>query len=120
MDKEKVDFFKNKLINDQLSILEQLNALNKSSSSVDSDGDEADTIQANTIIELDSALANRLSIKLEKIKNALERIKNDEFGLCEDCEEEIPEKRLAFNACVSTCVKCQEQREFDERQRNIK
>jgi len=117
MKKEKIETLKNKLIAEQHLLLDNLSSLNKKNLVIDSDGDEADEIQANTIVEIDSALAARSSVKLEKIKLALDKIDSDEYGLCEDCGEEIPEKRLDFNAFVPTCVKCQEQREFISKQR---
>jgi DnaK suppressor protein len=117
MDKLKIEYFKNKLIAEQITILDQLSLSKQKQLVVDSDGDEADEIQANTIVEIDSALSNRSSLKLEKIKVALDKIKSNEFGICEDCEEEIPEKRLEFNPCFITCVKCAEQREFEAKQR---
>jgi len=120
MERQKIDYFKTKLIARHNFILDQLSISNQKKLVVDSDGDEADEIQANTIIELDSALAARSSVELEKIKLALEKINSDQYGLCEDCGEDIPEKRLEFNACIPTCVKCQEQREFDAKQRVCK
>lgn len=117
MEKPKIEYFKNKLICEQRSILDQLSLSKQKQLVVDSDGDEADEIQANTIVEIDSALANRSGAKLTNIKIALDKINSEEFGSCEDCGEEIPEKRLEFNACFPTCVKCAEQREFDAKQR---
>lgn len=35
----------------------------------------------------------------------------DEFGLCEDCEEEIPPKRLAVMPYAPLCAECQAKRE---------
>ena len=35
----------------------------------------------------------------------------DEFGLCEDCEEEIPAKRLAVMPYAPLCAECQSRRE---------
>lgn len=42
------------------------------------------------------------------IDDALDRIEKDEFGVCEKCEEDIPEKRLMLLPYAKFCVECQE------------
>jgi DnaK suppressor protein len=42
---------------------------------------------------------------------ALEKMDNNEYGLCDDCGDEIPEKRLSINPYFLTCVGCAEERE---------
>lgn len=37
---------------------------------------------------------------------ALERIAEGEFGYCEDCGEEIAEKRLALDPTARRCISC--------------
>lgn len=46
---------------------------------------------------------------LSQIDRALRKLANapDDFGLCEECEEEIPEKRLTFMPCATLCTECQ-------------
>lgn len=49
-----------------------------------------------------------------QIDRALRRIDStpaDEIGLCEDCEEEIPEKRLAVMPYATLCAECQAKRD---------
>jgi len=86
-------------------------------SDIDSDGDEIDEIQANIQIDL----FNRFNIlnkgQLKLIDSALERIENQTYGICADCEEPIPEKRLLANPHYTTCVGCAEDREMEEKQR---
>lgn len=79
--------------------------------SIDTDGDEVDEIQGKQLIELNRQLAERKINKCKQIDEALNRIEKGEFGICQDCEEEIPEKRLEANPCVRTCVCCAEDRE---------
>jgi DnaK suppressor protein len=85
---------------------------------IDSDGDETDEIQANFIIEMNKQLGSRDSDKLAKIDAALQRIVNKTYGLCEDCEEEVAEKRLLVNPHCTTCISCAETRELEARQRS--
>ena len=50
---------------------------------------------------------------LKRVKDTLELIKRypDEFGLCEECEEPISEKRLDMMPYSKLCVRCQSARE---------
>jgi DnaK suppressor protein len=84
---------------------------------VDSDGDETDEVQANQLIEMRNQINARYSVKINKIEEALQHIYNSSYGLCQDCEEEIPDKRLLANPHVQTCVMCAEEREAEEKQR---
>lgn len=84
---------------------------------IDTDGDETDVIQGNMIIDLNNRLNGRASAKLRQVEEALQRIERRTFGLCQDCEDPIPEKRLLANPHFQTCVACAEEREKEDRQR---
>jgi len=43
---------------------------------------------------------------LQRIKAALKRIDDGDYGYCITCGEEIAKKRLAFDPAVPTCVDC--------------
>lgn len=117
MDLKKIEYFKLKLLNQQKELLFQLSPQKQEALAVDSKGDEADEIQANTIVEMDTQLFNRNSAKLTAIRETLDKIESGEFGDCEDCGEEIPEKRLEINPCFKVCIACAEEREFEAKQR---
>ena len=51
------------------------------------------------------------SEELKEIKDALERIKDGSFGLCENCQGGIPKGRLKAISYARRCVKCQEKEE---------
>lgn len=82
-------------------------------SEVDSSGDEIDAIQAKLMIELEKNLATRNKLKLSQIESALKKIDANIYGVCEDCEDEIPEKRLEINPYFLNCVSCAEDRETE-------
>ena len=84
---------------------------------VDTDGDETDEIQANILIGLNNQLNSRNLEKLARIDTALKRIEDSNYGLCQDCEEPINEKRLLSNPHFQTCIACAEEREAEEKQR---
>lgn len=89
---------------------------NKDINVVDTHGDETDEIQGNMLIELHNKLVIRDSEKLSKIDSALDRIDSKTYGLCEDCGDNISEKRLLLNPHFVTCISCAEIRERDEKE----
>lgn len=84
---------------------------------IDTDGDETDEIQANILIGINNQLNTRNSAKLRQIEEALKRIDDKSYGLCQDCGEVISEKRLLNNPHFQTCISCAEDREASEKQR---
>jgi DnaK suppressor protein len=84
---------------------------------IDTEGDETDEIQGNMLIEMNNHLNIRNSAKLLQIEAALKRIDDNTYGLCLDCNESIPEKRLLSNPHFQTCISCAEERELEEKQR---
>lgn len=100
-----------------LSQKKEIVSLTNQPRDVDSEGDETDSIQANLLIELGTQLNNRNAAKMSQINGALQRIDDQVYGLCEECGEQIPEKRLQANPYFLTCVMCAEEREAEEKQR---
>ena len=86
-------------------------------SDIDVDGDETDEIQGNIIIALEKQLGSRDIAKINLINSALRRISENTYGVCEECEDDIPEKRLLANPYFMTCVLCAEAKEMDAKQR---
>lgn len=55
---------------------------------------------------------------LKKVNEALDRMKNQTYGICEQCGEDIPYKRLKARPVTTFCIECktlQEQRERSRR-----
>ncbi|MBN2311079.1 MAG: TraR/DksA C4-type zinc finger protein [Candidatus Hydrogenedentes bacterium] len=50
---------------------------------------------------------------LREVSDALKRIRNGEFGICEGCAAEIPKKRLEVFPSARYCVECQSKLERD-------
>ncbi|MFT4578005.1 MAG: DnaK suppressor protein [Nitrospinales bacterium] len=44
--------------------------------------------------------------KLKQVETALEKIAQDEYGACEQCEAEIPEARLEIMPYAEFCTQC--------------
>jgi DnaK suppressor protein len=84
---------------------------------IDMDGDETDVIQGNMLVDMNNRLTSRAATKLKQIDVALLKIDKKTYGICEDCDEPIPEKRLLLNPHFLTCVSCAEDREAEDKQR---
>ena len=54
------------------------------------------------------AVSENESRQLTLIDEALVRIEDDEYGVCQNCEKEISKKRLAALPWVRYCLSCQE------------
>ena len=54
-----------------------------------------------------------------KIKEALERIENGTYGICEECEEEISEGRLEARPVTTLCIECKKRQEAEEKLRGL-
>lgn len=81
--------------------------------------------EAAAVVELDQSRVGRLSrmdamqaqamskeaqqrrvIQLQKIRQALQRIEQDEYGLCLSCGDWISEKRLRVDPANPLCIDC--------------
>jgi DnaK suppressor protein len=67
--------------------------------------------------EMQMLLTDRDRSKLSAIDEALARIREGSYGICEECEDDIAEGRLELLPFTRLCVTCQAQREREESQR---
>ena len=63
-------------------------------------------------------MRERDRLALANIREALSRIKDGEYGICERCEEDIAEARLRVQPMATLCVHCQSRRENEDRMRS--
>lgn len=66
------------------------------------DNEVADSIES---YEENTAILKQLEIRFNELKTALEKIKNDSYGLCEVCKTTIEPDRLEANPAAKTCKK---------------
>lgn len=71
-------------------------------------GDDADLAEADHEQEMSLFFKNRGQDELRQIDEALERIRHGDYGVCEECGEDIPKKRLEVQPYSLLCVECQE------------
>lgn len=60
--------------------------------------------------EVLDALDSRIREEMSQIERTLRRIDSGEYGICADCGEKIPEKRLLAVPEALRCVTCEDRR----------
>ncbi len=73
--------------------------------------DDADLEQSR---EFNILLTTREKQKVQQIDAALQKMDAGEYGLCEECDEEIPIGRLKVLPFATLCVKCKSKQESIE------
>jgi DnaK suppressor protein len=86
-----------------LSLLQELRA--------QTGGDVVDAALDSVQDEISSQLAEVESRELARIENALARMREGQFGLCEACGCNIPMARLNALPYATSCIKCQREAE---------
>jgi len=86
-----------------LSLLRELNA--------QTSGDVVDAALDSVQDEISSQLAEVESRELARIENALQRMRDGQYGLCEECGCNIPMARLNALPYATMCIKCQREAE---------
>ncbi|MCM2322754.1 MAG: TraR/DksA family transcriptional regulator [Oligoflexia bacterium] len=76
-------------------------------SGLDSQAEIIDIAQNLEQLERDSSLAEQERRKLIAVERALAKMATGSFGICEDCGEEIPPKRLLVLPEAKFCANCQ-------------
>jgi RNA polymerase-binding transcription factor len=81
---------------------------NRDGIAIERSSDALDEVQQATERELAIRNLDRDSNVLRKVRGALRRIAEDDFGVCLHCEEDISAKRLAAVPWAAFCIRCQE------------
>ncbi len=70
--------------------------------------DEVDHTIEERQKELSLLLSEREKAKLNEIEEALQRIENKTYGICEECGDKISSERLKYLPYARYCVDCQD------------
>lgn len=116
MDKKLVQELKEKLEKQKASLLKELETFAKEDKKLKDnwdtkypnreDGDKDE--EADEVQEYDNKLSLEysLELKLKDVNNALEKIENGGYGICENCGKKISEDRLLACPEAKTCLRC--------------
>ena len=110
MTKTQAKEVRNKLLAERENVLTKLNG-NDLSIDDSETPDPVDLAVRNYSKNVQLALSENESRQLELIDEALERLEEEEYGICQNCEKEINPKRLAAIPWARYCLDCQELRE---------
>ncbi|MGI0116847.1 TraR/DksA family transcriptional regulator [Zooshikella sp. RANM57] len=61
--------------------------------------------------EVMEALGHEAVQELRQVKQAIQRIEEDEYGICERCGQTIPEARLEVMPYTARCIRCADQKQ---------
>jgi DnaK suppressor protein len=82
---------------------------------VDDLPDETDLAATEVNQTLAFKLRDRERLLLSKIDQALQKIEDGTFGICESCENPIEMKRLEARPFTNLCIECKEREEHREK-----
>ena len=111
MNELNVEKFKEKLIAERDVLIARMS--NKDDLSVDDSEtpDPVDLAVRNYSKNVMLAVSEGKSRQLTLVNEALERIEDEEYGICQNCEQDIIEKRLNAVPWARYCLDCQELQE---------
>jgi DnaK suppressor protein len=116
MEEKDLEFFRNLLIQRMEDLLdhadETVEGLSDSQEILADPVDRA-TVESDRIWTL--RIRDRESKLITKIRQSLEDIENGEYGICEDCGEDISIERLKARPVTSFCIRCKTKRESVEK-----
>lgn len=112
MDIKQIEFFKQKLeerIEELLSQAEQTiqEIINQELKEIEN----IDRASSNADQALKLKIRNRESRLIKKVRQALERIEDGTYGICELCGEDISLRRLEARPVTTKCIKCKQEEE---------
>ncbi|MGH4120055.1 TraR/DksA C4-type zinc finger protein [Clostridium sp.] len=117
MDKEKTQYYKEKLISEKSRVNSLINTM-KQNGVINSNSEMASELSfydnhpsdsASELFDKEKGLAlkkNEVSI-INKIEDSLKNIENGTYGKCKSCGSDIIEERLEFIPYAENCATCQ-------------
>ena len=116
MDKEKKDYFRQrleKMLDDVLSEADK--TLTEMIGQNDRYPDPTDRASAESDRSFELRIRDRERRLLTKIKSAIGRIDNDDFGVCDNCGNDISIERLEVRPVATLCIDCKTKQENHEK-----
>ncbi|MFT6162546.1 MAG: DnaK suppressor protein [Myxococcota bacterium] len=116
MDEEQIQFFK-KLLNERLEALlhEASENIGKLTDEREMLSDTLDIASMESSRDFTLRLQDRERRLVHKLRQALQRIDDDEYGVCIACGDDISGKRLMARPVATHCIDCKTEAEQQER-----
>jgi DnaK suppressor protein len=120
LSKKKLESFKKQLNQNLDNLLSEarqtVNGMSNPNENLPDPSDRA-TLETDRGFEL--RIRDRERKLIGKIKEALERIDDGSYGICEDCGEDISEERLKARPVTTLCIDCKKRQEKEEKVKGI-
>jgi DnaK suppressor protein len=113
MDKKRLDYYKKKLLTRRDELVKTITRTEEEGRQADDDPtvDLADKAANSYTKEFLFGQTSSDRNMLNQIDEALKRIRNNAFGQCASCQEEMQQKRLEAVPWAKHCISCQEKME---------
>ena len=117
MNKKTLEKHRQKLIGIRRSLMGDVGARMRESQEIGDDGiqDIADQATGINTRQILIGLGEKERDQLKLVDLALEKISRESYGICDQCEEKIPAKRLEAMPYARLCVSCQSEAERSPR-----
>jgi len=108
MEKGTREYFRKQLLKQREAILNKSKRLKEDSYTLGTDGiqDMADAASNAYNADILMSLSDNDRNMVKEIDSALDKIANGTYGICEECDEPINEKRLQANPVARYCITC--------------
>lgn len=120
MEKDRLEYFRTLLngkLEDLLSGAERA-VSGMSESKEDNFPDPTDRASHETDRNFLLRVKDRERKLISKVQEAIKRIDDGSYGVCEICGEDISEKRLEARPVTTVCIECKKEEEEQEKARN--
>jgi DnaK suppressor protein len=113
MERKKTDIYRKRLLDKQDELLRQVSKADQDGREADEEGtqDLADKAANAYTKEFLFHQSNDNRQILMLVNEALDRIKNDSYGICVACDQEVQVKRLDAVPWARHCIECQEKQD---------
>ena len=110
---QKLEKFKQRLVAKRKELVSEVRGSSVGSLDTNADGiqDIADQASSAYTKEFLLSIGDAERRMLRQVDEALDKIRQDTYGLCESCSEMINERRLEALPFARLCIKCQEKEE---------
>ncbi len=110
-DTKKIEEILNKMRSELFDEIKETLKSESDTTTKDNVGDIYDLASDERDRELNLLISDRDREKIAEIDEALKRIEDGSYGICEECETDIPKKRLLIMPFARLCVNCKSELE---------
>lgn len=116
MEKDRLEFFRKLLMERLQALLEEAGAtIGDLTDDKERLADDIDLASMESNRDFQLRIRDRERTLIHKIRQALQRIDEGEYGVCVACGEDISEKRLIARPVATHCIDCKTEAEQLER-----